>query len=63
MMVIKGVFLSSMMFFSTIVNQMKNIIINNFSSELNSFNEIELLISKLVYSGKQKILEISLEWY
>ena len=63
MMVIKGVFLSSMMFFSTIVNQMKNIIINNFSSELNTFNEIVLLISKLVYSGKQKILVISLVWY
>ena len=57
-----GVFISSMMFLSDIMNQMNKIIVKNFYNEVNSLSEITSLISKIVYSGKQKILEISLEW-
>ena len=59
-----GVFISSMMFLNDIVNNFIHILLKNFLFECsdNVIVEIGSHIQKIVLNGKQKILDISLEW-
>ncbi len=50
------------MFLNDIFSKVVSVITKSFSFEYEGFNDVSLIINKIVYSGKQKILEICLEW-